>query len=102
MIRKTGTALYDFQLEHTQNPVAELDGQLALLLSTVEGTLPLERKMGLNIDFLDKPPEIAKSLYTAEVTKKVAMFIPSVRVREITWDVAEGGKLISKVVITNA
>lgn len=104
MINETGTALYDFQLDYTfqNNRMAELDRQLALLLSTVEGTMPLEREMGLNTDFVDRPPEIAKSLYTAEVTRKVAKFIPSVRVREITWGVAEGGKLISKVVITSA
>ena len=50
---------------------------------------------------LDRPPEVAKSLYTAEVTQKVAMFIPSVRVKEVQWT-TEGGQQIKKVVITNA
>ena len=68
---------FDFQLEYTfaDNAMARLDRQLALLLST---------------------------LYTAEVTKKVAMFIPSVRVREVQWTRGEDGKQIKKVVITNA
>ena len=82
------TGVYDFKLEYTfaGNALAELDRQLALLLSTREGTMPLDREFGLNMDFVDMPPEVAKSLYTAEVTEKVAKFIPTVKVREITWD----------------
>ena len=96
--------LFNFQLEYTFTAdwLAELDRQLALLLSTREGTMPLDRAFGLNMDFVDMPPEAAKSLYTAEVTKKVAMFIPSVRVREVQWTRGEDGKQIKKVVITNA
>ena len=95
--------VFDFQLEYTfaDNSIARLDRQLALLLSTREGSMPLDREFGIKMDFLDRPPEVAKSLYTAEVTKKVAMFIPSVRVREVQW-AREGGQQIKKVVITNA
>ena len=95
---------FDFQLEYTfaDNAMARLDRQLALLLSTREGSMPLDREFGIKMDFLDRPPEVAKSLYTAEATKKVAMFIPSVRVREVQWTRGEDGKQIKKVVITNA
>ena len=73
--------LFNFQLEYTFTAdwLAELDRQLALLLSTREGTMPLDRAFGLNMDFVDMPPEAAKSLYTAEVTEKVSKFIPEVR-----------------------
>lgn len=98
------TEIYDFQLEYTFSGqrLEELDRQLALLLSTRAGTMPLDREFGLDMDFVDMPPEAAKSLYTAEVTRKVAKFIPTVRVQEITWGRAESGKLVPKVVITNA
>ena len=52
--------------------------------------------------FVDMPPEAAKSLYTAEVTEKVAKFIPTVRVQEVTWGAGAQGNLIAKVVITSA
>ncbi|MCI2105397.1 MAG: hypothetical protein LKK00_01570 [Intestinimonas sp.] len=96
--------LFDFKLEYTFTGdwLAELDRQISLLLSTRAGTMPLDRKFGIDMDFLDRPPEIAKSLYTAEVTKKVAAFIPTVRVQEITWTLTESGKLNPKVVITSA
>ena len=47
-------------------------------------------------------PEVAKSLYTAEVTEKVAKFIPTVRVQEVAWGAGAQGNLIAKVVITSA
>ena len=105
------TGVYDFKLEYTfaGDYMAELDRQLALLLSTREGTMPLDREFGLNMDFrlrsafsIPLPPEVAKSLYTAEVTEKVAKFIPTVRVQEVKWSSGGQGNLIAKVVITSA
>lgn len=95
---------FDFQMElaFSGDALAELDRSLTLLLSTREGTLPLNREFGINMDFLDLPPETAKSLYTAEITKKVAKFIPSVRVQEVRWSAGDDGQLKSRVVITSA
>ena len=83
--------LFNFQLEYTFTAdwLAELDRQL-------------DRAFGLNMDFVDMPPEAAKSLYTAEVTEKVSKFIPEVRVQEVTWTGGNTGKLFPKVVITSA
>ena len=95
---------FDFQLQFTfaTDAMAELDRKLALLYSTREGTMPLDREFGINMDFVDMPPEAAKSLYTAEVTEKVAKFIPTVRVQEVAWGAGAQGNLIAKVVITSA
>ena len=96
--------LYDFKLEYTfqDNALAELDRQLALLLSTPAGTMPLDREFGIQMDHVDKPPEVVKSLYTAEVTKKVPQFIPRVRVYEVTWSYGGQGHIKPKVVIARA
>lgn len=95
---------FDFQLEHTlaTKTMEEIDRRLALLYSTREGTMPLDREFGINMDFVDMPPETAKSLYTAEITKKTAKFVPEVRVKAVTWTAGEAGTLIPKVVITSA
>lgn len=94
----------DFFLEYTfaNQAMEEIDRRLALLYSTREGTMPLDREFGINMDFVDMPPETAKSLYTAEVTKKTAKFVPEVRVKGVTWSHGETGTLIPKVVITSA
>lgn len=97
-------APFDFNVAFafTDDKLAELDRCVSLVLFSRKGTLPLAREIGINMDFLDKPPETAKSLYTAEVVKAIAMAIPSVRVREVIWTHGDGGKLIPKVVITSA
>lgn len=104
MTHGTNALLYDFKLEYTfqDDNLAELDRQLALLLSTQAGTMPLDREFGIQMNFVDKPPEVVKSLYTAEVTKKVPQFIPWVRVYEVTWSHGEQGHIKPKVVITRA
>ena len=50
---------FDFQLQFTfaNDAMAELDRKLALLYSTREGTMPLDREFGINMDFVDMPPE---------------------------------------------
>ena len=80
---------FDFQLQFTfaTDAMAELDRKLALLYSTREGTMP---------------PEVAKSLYTAEITKKTAQFIPEVRVQSVQWIHGGEGAFYPKVVITSA
>ena len=70
------------------------------------GRMPVVRdRVGLMqqkaMDFLDMPSETAKSLYTAEITEKIARFIPELRVESVSWEASPAGTLIPKVVITN-
>ena len=104
MTHGTSQLLHDFKLEYTfqDDALAELDRQLALLLSTQAGTMPLDREFGIQMNFVDKPPEVVKSLYTAEVAQKVPQFIPWVRVYEVIWGYGEQGHIKPKVVITRA
>lgn len=98
------TNIDTFQLEYTfaDDRRAEIDREIALLLSTQAGTMPLARDFGIEIDFLDLPPDVVKSLYTAEVTKKIAKFIQGVRVKEVTWTATnDGAALRPKVVLTD-
>ncbi len=104
MTHGTSPLLYDFELEYTfqDDNMEKLDRQLALLLSTPEGTMPLDREFGIKMNFVDKPPEVVKSLYTAEVTKKIPRFIPWVRVYAVNWRIGKQGHIKPKVVSTRA
>ncbi len=95
---------FDFQLQFTftDQPLAELDRCLSLLYATREGSIPLDRRFGIAMDFVDMPVETAKNLYTAEVTAKTAQCIPRVRVQEVLWQRSAAGRLIPKVVIAGA
>ncbi len=93
----------EFELHtlHTGDIVAQLDSYLKLLYSTRVGTMPLARDFGLNMDFLDRPSEVAKSLFVAEIVEKTSKFVPEVKVQQVSFTKGELGELIPKVVITS-
>lgn len=97
------SSFYQFNLSFTfaDDKIEEYRRQVSLLLSTPVGTMPLDREFGVDMDFLDMPSETAKSLYTAEITEKIARFIPELRVESVSWAASPAGTLIPKVVITN-
>lgn len=78
-----------------------IDTQLALLLQTQVQTLPLDRGMGLDLDFVDKPPLLARALYTATVADTIANYMPEIALKEVQWTTDREGNTTAKVVITS-
>lgn len=70
------------------------------LLLTPVGTCPLYRDFGLDVTYLDFPPNIAKGLFTAAAIEAVERWEPRVRVSRVDFH-ADGadGKLGAKVVL---
>ena len=66
---------------------------LEVLISTPEGTAPLDRNFGLDQSFLSLPPEIAKSLFAQELIAKAEIYIPEISVTEIDSKVDSEGNL---------
>ncbi len=72
---------------------------IAIMLSTRQGTVPLDRGFGLPMQFLDKPIPVAKALAVAEITEAIADQEPRAKLIDITFKVDENvpGKLIPTV-----
>lgn len=70
------------------------------LLLTPVGTCPLYRDFGLDVTYLDFPPNIAKGLFTVAAIEAVERWEPRVRVTDVSFQ-ADGleGKLKAKVVL---
>lgn len=70
------------------------------VLLTPIGTCPLYREFGLDVTYLDFPPNIAKGLFTVAAIEAIERWEPRVRVSDVTFT-ADGteGKLKAKVVI---
>lgn len=66
---------------------------LEVLISTPEGTAPLDRNFGLNQSFLSLPPDTAKTLFAQELITKVEMYIPEISITEIDITVDSDGIL---------
>lgn len=57
------------------------------ILSSLEFDCPLERELGLNGSFIDKPIEVSKALLTADIYDKVEKFEPRAEIVEISFDI---------------
>lgn len=79
----------------------EIVRNIHTLLLTPIGTCPLYRDFGLDVSYLDFPPDVAKGLFTVATIEAVEKWEPRVQVKDVTFE-ADGteGKLKAKVVLT--
>ena len=68
-------------------PVSSVLQNIAVLLSTIKGTVPQYRDFGLTATFLDKPMPIAKMMMIAEVREAIEKWEP--RARYVSIDFSE-------------
>ena len=76
--------------------------QLRLLTSTRKGSVPLDRDLGLDFSFVDRPIGVVRSLYAAKLTEAISKFIPALSIVEINWSGGADGHIYPKVVVTDA
>lgn len=72
---------------------------VAIILSTWQGSVPMYRQFGLSRDFLDKPMPVAKPMLYAAVKEAIEEFEPRAEVVNIMFreDASAPGKLIPTV-----
>jgi phage baseplate assembly protein W len=80
----------------------EVMQNVAMIISTPRGTVPLDRGFGLSQDYIDKPINVAKALLLADIMDTVPKYEPRVQVDDVTFEIDESvpGKLIPKVEVT--
>lgn len=72
--------------------------QLTILLSTPLESVPFDRDFGVNMSFLDMPPDEAKSLFLTQAAEKMEKYIPQLQLESVEFEM-ENGKLTPKVVV---
>lgn len=79
----------------------EIIQNVATIINTRKGTVPLDREFGLSWDALSAPPSTAKAILTAEVIKQIQKYEPRAKVIKITFDKSQAieGQLIPRVTI---
>lgn len=79
--------------------VSSVMQNIAIILSTRQGTVPLNRGFGLPMQFVDKPIPVAKVLMIAEITEAIAEYEPRAKLVNVTFEIDENvpGKLIPTV-----
>ena len=94
----SATDLKSIQLNEKNELNAVLQN-IAVILSTPMGTVPLYRDFGLDWSFLDKPTPVAKVLMVAPVREAIQRWEPRATVLDVSFseDPAQPGVLIPRV-----
>ncbi len=79
--------------------IEEILQNVAVIISTPQCSVPLERGTGLPMRFLDKPMNVAQAMAVAEITEAISEQEPRASIVEITFEIDEAspGKLIPTV-----
>lgn len=80
---------------------AEILRNVAVILGTEKGSVPLYRDFGIPNTAIDRPIQIAKTLLYAPVREAVELYEPRAEVSDVTFQVDAGnpGRLIPTVEI---
>jgi phage baseplate assembly protein W len=63
---------------------------VALILSTRRGSVPMYREFGLPMEFLDKPLPVARAMAVAEIADAISEFEPRAVLVGVTFEVDAG------------
>ncbi|MCI9364912.1 hypothetical protein D7Y09_15770 [bacterium 1XD42-1] len=80
------------------DPVESVLQNIAVILSTPKGSVPMYRDFGISVDILDRPIPVAKAMMTADIKEAIEQWEP--RVTFISVDFMEdelNGRLIPMV-----
>lgn len=86
------TSTDDYTLRLSENN--EIDSVLqniAVLLNTRKGTVPMYREFGLPMNFIDKPIDVAETIAYSEITDALEQFEPRAELVGLTFTKSAGG-----------
>ena len=76
----------------------ELLISLQTLCSTYEGTIPLDRRVGLDSSVISESIDISKEIITADIFDKVEKYIPEVEVIEVSFKEGEDISMLNVLI----
>ena len=85
---------YSLNLAEGNNEESILQN-IALLLNTKQGSVPMYRDFGLPMEFLDKPPDAAEAIAYSEITEALDTFVPEAKLEDISFTHSNGKMSIS-------
>lgn len=86
----TPGSLGPLKLNETDTVTSALQN-VAIILSTWEGTVPLYRDFGISSEYMHMPIPAAKALLRAEIKEKVERYEPRVSVVGVTFEETGNG-----------
>lgn len=96
----SATDLTNIRLKE-ENRIQEILRNVAVILATPKGSVPMYRSFGVDMSFLDKPKSIAKNLAVIPVREAIEEWEPRATYKDMTLipDPSNPGKLSFRVQI---
>lgn len=96
---------YDIQIANSDkidfmplSEQAEILQNVITICTTVKGSVPMDRELGINPVIIDEPVNIAKAKISSEIIEAVRKFEPRARVSSVDFEkLNEDGKLVPHI-----
>ena len=76
----------------------ELLMSIQTLCSTYEGTIPLDRRVGLDSSVISESIDISKEIITADIFDKIEKYVPEVEVIEVSFKEGEDISMLNVLI----
>lgn len=76
----------------------EILASIQTLCSTYEGTIPLDRRVGLDSSVISESIDISKEIITADIFDKIEKYVPEVEVIEISFKEGEDISMLNVLI----
>ena len=77
--------------------VEEILQNVRTILSTIKGSVPLDRDFGVDASYLDRPINVAKAMLSSEIIKAIRNYEPRVTITAVDFTVKLDGTLQPKI-----
>jgi len=96
----SATDLQNINLKE-EDEIKEILRNVAVILATPKGSVPMYRSFGLDMSFLDKPMNVAKNMAVIPVREAIEEWEPRAEYKDMTImpDPSNPGKLTFSVVV---
>ena len=80
--------------------ISSIIQNIALLLNTKKGTIPMYREFGLPMEFIDKPITVAETIATLEIAEALEAFEPRATLKDMRFKPSKDGRMSIQLEVT--
>lgn len=83
-----------------KDEVSSIIQNIALLLNTKKGTIPMYREFGLPMEFIDKPINVAETIATLEISEALEKFESRAAFKDLRFKPSKDGRMSIQLEVT--
>ncbi|MCD5324784.1 MULTISPECIES: lysozyme [Pontibacillus] len=89
------------KINYNPTPVEEIIQNVYTILTTVMGTVPMARELGLSNDYVDDPLLIAQAKLSAEIVEKLQVYEERAVIVEVKFSQNQADGVLQPIVVIN-